>query len=232
MFRRINKNKAVTNGQLYEMSSDDSPLVREAIALLKDPTYPLREVITRNFLDTTTMDDDVGRNQLSNAVAIVAGAMWGPEFIRKDFDSLDSKLDVPVNRDTVVTRLSIIFNIFDQASAIEDQPDGRRRKGQWASGRYIGVMLYDLHTCNGNIGQMQEKWVRYIVSVRRNAVDAEDALVVPGASGSLNPTKLSRMSFKVGVYNTENRIATRDEIKQVTYKSTPADEDSSEEDDE
>lgn len=225
MFRRINKNKSVSNGQLYAMSADDSPLVQEALALLNDRNHPLRDSITRNFYDTVGLEDDTGRNALSNAVAIIAGAMWGPTYIRKDFDTIDEKLDKAVNRDVINTRLSIVFDIFDQASAIEPQLDGRRQRGQWASGRYIGAIIYDLHMCNGNIGEVQSKWIRYLVSVRRNEVDAEDALVVPGASGSLNPTKLARMSFKVGVYVRDHRIATRDEVKAVVYRQTGVDDD-------
>jgi hypothetical protein len=62
MFRRLNKNVKVSDGQLYAMSVDDSPLVREAIAFLDNDDYPLRNMISEHFFDTRNSDTNGKKN--------------------------------------------------------------------------------------------------------------------------------------------------------------------------
>lgn len=232
MFRRINKNKSVSNGQLYAMSVDDSPVVREAVSLLEDRAYPLRVRITDHFFDTTEKPDDAGRNMLANAVCMVAGAAWGPRYITKHFDTLLPKMERDIDRSVVTTMLGLVFDILDRTTAIVPLVDGRRRKGQWNTGRFLGCILYDLHMKSDNIAAVQDKWVQYLTRSRRNEPDAEKAIDIPGASGSLNLTKLARMSYKVSVYVTQNRLATKEELKPQVHHDDAFEYDEEEDDEE
>jgi hypothetical protein len=129
MFRRLNRNVRVSDGQLYSMSEEDSPLVREALALLNDDNYPLRTQITEYFFDTQNRDSDAKQN-LENAVALVSGALHGPMFITKAFSRQEPHVESPneVDRVRVVSTLGHVFDVFRQANLIVNLTDGRKKK--------------------------------------------------------------------------------------------------------
>ena len=218
MFRRLNKNVKVSDGQLYAMSIDDSPLVREADALLNDDNYPLRELITRHFFDTRNADND-GRSNLANAVALVSGAIYGVNYITKSYNVQDEKVESqePINRNVVTHVLGSILEIFTLAETYESLNDRRKLRGQWSVGKWIGAMLYDYHTYLGETRRIQEKWARYIARVRRGDADAEDATKIPGGANNLTATRHLRVSHKVDVYMRENRLATSVELGVIRH---------------
>lgn len=217
MFRRLNKNVKVSDGQLYSMSEEDSPLVREALALLNDDDYPLRTQTTEHFFDTRHRDNDRKAN-LENAIALVSGAVNGPTFITKVFAKQEEHVETqtPIDQNQVVAILGYVFDVFRQANAIMNLTDGRKKKSQWTVGNYLGVILYDILMNLGSIPQIQHKWATYIGRVRTEHEHATEAIVVSGAQ-NLNVDKLKRMSTKVGVYIQENRIMTKDELDAIRH---------------
>jgi hypothetical protein len=229
MFRRLNKNVKVTDGQLYAMSEDDSPLVQEAMSFLNDDDYPLRDMITELFTDTRDADSNA-KNLLANAVALLSGALYGGEFMTKSFSIQEPKVSCqdPIDRQKAVDRLTHAFDIFRIADRFIPS-DGRKKKGQLNVGKWLGAILYDLQT-NPNKQAVQDKWVNYILSVRRNEPMAEDASKITGAQ-NLNPTKLKRICVKVEIFVKEGRLMSDEELKAIIadYSDDSDDEDSEDE---
>ena len=227
MFRRLNKNIKVSDGQLYSMSEEDSPLVREALALLNDDHHPLRTLINDYFFDTRDNDND-GKKNLENAMALVSGAYYGPEFITKSFARQEDNVEdqQPIDRSVIVSRLAHVFDVFRQANDIVELTDRRKMKSQWTVGKYLGAILYDVLTNLYSVPRIQKKWASYLVRVRRDAPDALEAIAVSGAQ-NLNVDKLKRISVKVQTYMTENRFMTKDELDQIHHENSTDSEDDS-----
>ena len=147
MFRRLNKNVKVSDGQLYSMSEEDSPLVQEALAFLNDDHYPLRDKITTHFFDTRNADND-GKSHLENVIALLSGAMYGVNFITKSYNIQEPKIESQelIDRATIVEVLDSILEIFTMADQQHPLQDGRKRRGQWSVGKWLGAMMYDILT--------------------------------------------------------------------------------------
>ena len=226
MFRRLNKNVSVSDGQLYSMSEEDSPLVQEALAFLNDDHYPLREKITKHFFDTRTVDND-GKSNLANAVALVSGAIHGPEFITKSYNIQEPKVESqePINRNMVVQILGSLLETFDMADEEHPLQDKRKRRGQWSVGKWIGAILYDCLTHQGETRSIQQKWAKYIGSVRREEEGADQATELGGAK-NLTASRYKKICTKVDIYLRDHRIATDQELRDVIHANE--DDDSSE----
>ena len=234
MFRRLNKNVKVSDGQLYSMSEEDSPLVREALALLNEDEYPLRTRITDYFFDTRGNDND-GKANLENAIALVSGALYGPEFITKSFARQEEHVEnqAAINHNQIITILGYTFDVFRQANEIIELTDRRKKKAQWTVGKYLGAILYDILMNLNDIQQIQRKWATYLGKIRNDVKDADEAIVVSGAQ-NISVDKLKRISVKVDVYLLENRIMTKEELGKI-HHPVPAEsdtEDSNDEEDE
>jgi hypothetical protein len=218
MFRRLNKNVKVTDGQLYLMSEEDSPLVKEAMAFLNDPEYPLRDRITEMFFDTVNKDNN-GQKNLENAIAIISGALYGVNYITKSFTRQEEKIEnqSPIDRALVVQFISTILTIFEAADKEFPLTNKTSKKAQWIVGKYIGAIIYDLHTYP-NQANIMKKWQKYIVMVRKGTTRAIEALDIQGAQ-NINPDKLKRKSYKVDIFLAENRLLNSEELNQIRHTS-------------
>jgi len=225
MFRRLNKNVKVSDGQLYSMSEEDSPLVREALALLNDDDYPLRTRITDCFFDTRNNDND-GKVNLENAVALVSGALHGPEFITKSFIRQELHVESPaeINRGRIVTILSHVLDVFRMADTRVPLTDKRTMKAQWTVGNFLGALLYDVLMNLNRIPEIQAKWTTYLVKRRNNEENAIEAVAISGAQ-NINVDKLRRISVKVDTYIAEGRIMSKEELNVIRHP-VPVEEDS------
>ena len=226
MFRRLNKNIRVSDGQLYAMSVDDSPLIAEANSLLYDDNHPLRESITTLFFDTR-VGDTSAQNNLSNAVALVSGAVNGVDYITRSFNIQEEKVEdrVPVSRSHIVITLGKLFEVFRIANRAAPLQHKQKMKGQFNVGKWLGAILYDLLMNPDDTRQIQDKWANYIVSVRREEPHAEEASIISGAQ-NLNPNLLKKISTKVDIYLRDNRIATKDEMDRITHQEEQSDDES------
>lgn len=213
MFRRLNKSVRVSDGQLFAMSEDDSPLVQEAIALLKEDKYPLRELMITHFGELKDKDTD-SKSLLANAVGLISGALYGPKFITSSFNTQEEKIELtePLNRTSITTMLGNVFEVFSMADQKITISSSRQKKGQFTLGKYLGAILYDLHTNPGMSQKVQKKWCNYLIKVRKEERNAEEVVKIKGAQ-NLNADKLKRISESVRIFNEENRIASPEELK-------------------
>ena len=220
MFRRLNKNTKVTDGQLYAMSEEDSPLVQASVALLDEELHPLRSIITRHFGDTVKKDND-GKKHLENAVALVSGAINGVKHISKSYNVQEQcveDLTTPIQIQLIVEFLQLAFGVFDIADTIEPLTDMRKKRGQFSVGKWIGAIMYDLHTHRDEVDKIQMKWAKYISQVRQNVLSAEDASKLSGAQ-NLTATRYKRICAKVEIFLTENRLATDAEMEDIYHQT-------------
>ena len=216
MFRRLNKSIKVSDGQLFAMSEDDSPLVREALDFLNAVDYPLRARITETFCDTINKDND-GRTLLANTVAIISGALFGVQYITKSFDRLEQHVEnqTPIPRNRIVQVIGTILAIFESANNEEPLTDRKKKRKQFTVGYIIGAMLYDILTST-EITAVSDKWRSYIVAVRRGADYASEAVEIKGAQNN-SPDKLKKICYRVEVFINENRLATDEELRLVKH---------------
>ena len=230
MFRRLNKNTKVTDGQLYAMSEEDSPLVQASVALLDDESHPLRSIITRHFGDTVKKDND-GKKHLENAVALVSGAINGVKHISKSYNIQEScveDLTKDLTQNKLITEfLQLVFGVFDIADTIEPLADMRKKRGQFSVGKWIGAIMYDLHMHQDCV-EIQMKWATYISRVRKNVHHAEDASKLSGAQ-NLTATRYKRVCAKVKIFLEENRLATDAEMEDIYHQTDDVKEEPTEE---
>jgi hypothetical protein len=233
MFRRLNKNVKVSDGQLYAMSIEDSPLVKEANDLLCEDTYPLRELITRHFFDTRNSDNDKGKSNLANAVALVSGSINGVHYITKSYNIQDEKIDSqkPINRGVVVQNLGLVLQTFSLADQYCALTDRRKARGQWNVGYLLGVILYDILTNPCESRTIQEKWARYIQAVREGKEGAEEAVKMDGAQ-NLTASRYLKISKKVDIFMKEKRLATEVELNKFIHTDDEEDDEASVQSDE
>jgi hypothetical protein len=229
MFRRLNKNVKVSDGQLYSMSEEDSPLVQEALAFLNDDHYPLREKITMHFFDTRNADND-GKCHLENVIALLSGVIYGVNFITKSYNIQEPKIESqdPIDRSTIVEVLDSILEIFTMADQQHPLQDGRKRRGQWSVGKWLGAILYDILTHIDALQTIQEKWSNYIVAFRRDEEGAEEATKLGGAQ-NLTATRYKKICTKVDIYLRDRRIATDVELAEIHHDEDDVSEFSEEE---
>lgn len=225
MFRRLNKNVRVSDGQLYSMSEDDSPLVQEALAFLNDDHYPLREKITTHFFDTRHSDND-GKSHLENVIALLSGTIHGVNFITKSYNVQEQKIESqePISRDMIVHIIGSILEIFTMADQQQPLQDKRKRRGQWSVGKWLGAILYDCLTHQGETRTIQEKWANYIIAVRRDEEGAEQATKLGGAQ-NLTASRYKKICTKVDIYLRDRRIATDEELAHILHGNEDDDDD-------
>lgn len=230
IFRRFNKGVKVSDGQLYAMAEEDSLLIREAIALLQHSDHPLRDLITDIFFDTRGKDTK-GMSNLENAVALVSGALNGPEYITKSYGAQEEMLEKqdPIDRDDIVRVLKPVLETFTLADKHIELVDKRKKRTQWPIGRVLGPILYEVLMNPDEILATQQKWANYIVALRRGDNQAEEAIHMSGAQ-NLTATRHRRIAAKVTIYMNEKRIATDDELSSVVHPKT-IEEDTEEDDD-
>jgi hypothetical protein len=223
MFRRLNKSVRVSDGQLYAMSEDDSPLVREAIALLRESEHPLRHLMNEHFPGTISVDDTSGSN-IEIAVALVSGALYGVDYITKSYNVQEVKIECQkvIDRAMVAKRLGDVFSIFDLADSVRRSSNKQKKKIQWNVGKLLGTMLYDYHTlafkdsefCEEGYNLVRDKWTAYIVKMREFPEVADEVFDISGAQ-NLKSSKYNKISVKVNIYLNEDRIAPSAEIAEI-----------------
>lgn len=224
MFRRLNNPTKVSAGQLYAMSEEDAPLVREAVALISDAHYPERDRLDKHFPTIARTDavsgvrrDSEGRTTLANAVGLVAGLVYGVQNITTSFDRQEDVLLTDIDRSRYLPTLRMILDIFDEVDNALPDFDKRKRCQQWGLGFVLGAMLYDIKSATLSNKDIALKWKNYLVRVRAKTPNAEDAITGIGGANNLNPTRLLRISRRVDVFLAEDRLLSKEELKQINH---------------
>lgn len=238
----LNRSVRVSHGHLYHMSAEDSPIVRYAISIITDVDHPLHAVIVGLFTQNA-LTDSAAKGVLENVVALCAGAQYGEKHLTKSFDINEPILHGPVNADLINERLGHAFDVFRRANLLQPMEDGRKKRGNFSVGRYLGGIIYDLlpHGTPGtasyeaaptNIEPILQKWARVIAAIHAEDLASDMALLattVPGAN-NINPRKLRKMSKQVEFYLAYGRVPSAVELRDLVAH-TVGDDASTESDD-
>ncbi len=217
-FRRLNRNIKVSDGQLYFMYIEESPLVQEAVALLEDEDHPLRSTVDEVFSEGLREDNDKRMN-LANAIAMVSGAVHGVDsittaFIRQEINVSETD---ELDRDSISETLEHVFKVFLRANRMYDVPHASKKKALFNVGKWVAPILYDVLTRgNKSIKEIQKKWVDMMVLFRQGAENSADAITIAGAN-NIKPDKLARISAKVQQYLDDRTILTETELKKIFH---------------
>jgi len=168
---------------------------------------------------------------LENAIALVSGAVHGPMFITKSFARQEDKVEdqTPIDRDRVVQVLNNVFDVFLQADQLFPVANRNTARSQWAVGKYLGAILYDILMNPNTVSQVQKKWATYLSNLRRGEEGASEAYIVAGAN-NITSDKLKRICTKVDTYLSTGRIMTKEELDRIRHPAqTDSDEETSDE---
>lgn len=220
-FRLLNRVVKVTDGHLYYMSREDSPLIDYACRLMEGE-HPLRERIATLFGEAV-LQDTASRGNLANLVALFAGAQYGlgprtatgkyPQcHITRSFDINSDILNADVNEDLIVTRMRICCSVFERADVLHPMGDARVRKGEFNVGKYLAVILYDLVTGRDPMAVV-DKWGQAVANARAGDATMLNATTMKGAQ-NLNYRKMSQISFQVDFALENHRMPTEAEIRE------------------
>lgn len=232
-FRRLNRSIKVSDGQLYYMYIEESPLVQEAVALLEDEDHPLRSTVDEVFSEGLREDNDK-RVTLANALAMVSGAVYGVDsittsFVRQEVNVMETD---ELDRDSISETLEHVFKVFVRANKTYDIAHAGKKKALFNVGKWVAPILYDvLARGNKPIKEIQKKWVDMMVRVRRGDENAAEAITIAGAN-NIKPDKLARISAKVQRYLDDQTIMTEEELKSIYHDQRDGEETDSTEEDE
>lgn len=235
LFRLLNRSVRVSNGHLYHMSAEDSALIRYAYDIMTNVENPLHVMIVALF-GQNALVDSASKGVLENLVALCAGAMHGERHLSRAFDVNEPILRLPIDEARIQERLSLAFEVFRRANAIQPMEDARIKKGNFNVGRYLAGILYDLlpHGAVGgaayepapvDVEPVLTKWARIIAAVHANDAAtpiATAAVTVPGAN-NINPRKLRKMSKQVDFYLANHRLPNADELRIMLAVAQDAD---------
>ena len=122
---------------------------------------------------------DKRHNKLSNAIAYVVGAAYGPAYISTSYNKLAGLLEALPNADgtymalpigQVTRRLEFLLSIYKAADAIQTCDTPTKKKAQWKVGLYSAYIIYSIVYAESDPDMMQEvknNWVDFLVAVRR-----------------------------------------------------------------
>jgi len=123
--------------------------------------------------------NDKRHNKLSNAMAYVAGAAYGPDHISTSYNKLAGLLEARANADGTYTpiavwlitrRLELLLSIYKEADAIQPCDTPTKKKAQWKVGLYSAYILYSIIYAESDpdiMAQIKQNWVDFLVAVRR-----------------------------------------------------------------
>ncbi len=234
LFRRLNKSVKVSDGQLYMMSLDDSPLIQSSYSLLHDDNHPLRERITQHFFDTRESDaKDDSKKNLANAVALVSGCVYGVNYLTKSFQVQEEKVESrdPIPLQQIIDALTFVIDIFEAVDEDQTLSKKSEKSKQWTIGYLMGIILYDYHTFKHQLPLIHAKWKIFIMYLRLGKDQASEAIVMAGGQ-NLTAGRYAKLSKKVEIYLRDEKIATKEELDQYIrveedeYKESESDDES------
>lgn len=193
IFYNLNQASAFKPGDYFNMVDlPEFPIVPYANVLLHDREHP----VGRRFRAVFNIKGDPKSNSpLANMVAHVAGALYGPEYITKEFDRLqpcfERELDIP----RAEAILNEMFDIWAIAAPRKDKSFGAKL------GYINGYLLTDIfqHWETPEMDGVRARWIRFIRDCLANPM-AYEQIKYGGGRGILRGRNaLETHEFEAGV---------------------------------
>jgi len=174
----LNQGMALSDGEKF-WNRRSKPLVRVTEELLMTRGSGLHALAMDVWGDYLA-GPDRRHNKLSNAIAYVTGAAFGPEHISTSYNKLAGLLEARPNADGTYTaipvwlitrRLELLFSIYKAADLIQPCDTPTKKKAQWKVGLYSAYMLYSIVYAESDpdiMTEIKQNWVDFLVAVRRS----------------------------------------------------------------
>jgi hypothetical protein len=195
IYDRLNQGVSLSDGEKF-YNRRTKPLVKLSEDLIMTRGIGLSAM----FMDAMgdyLLGPDKRHNKLANAVAHVAGAAYGPQFISTSYNKLAHTLEglnnvngsISINEALVRRRIEAVLNIFKDADEIQPCKNPTKKKAQWKIGLYSAYILYSVIHTEGDaemFDHIKMAWINFLVEVRRDP--AVGSLLTKGMAKSNNIT--------------------------------------------
>lgn len=183
----LNQGVALSDGEKF-WNRRSKPLVRIAEELLMTRGGGLHAAAMDVWGDYLA-GNDKRHNKLSNAMAYICGAAFGPENISTSYHKLAALLDGTFNSVVLRRRLEAVLSIYKEADTIQACETPTKKKGQWKIGLYSAYILYSVIYAESDpemLEEIRQNWIQFLVAVRRRPQVA--SLLYAGMAKSNNIT--------------------------------------------
>lgn len=119
--------------------------------------------------------------------------------------------------------------IANTVGIVFKDPNAHIKKRRLNSGDLMGLMVYDYHMMQ--YADMKAKWVRFVRKHDENPKTIKETLLTLSGAQNTTANSLAKKSKRIAIYLAENRIATEEELANVTHprNNSPEEMDSIEE---
>jgi hypothetical protein len=111
----------------------------------------------------------------------------------------------------------------NSAGIVFKVPNASIKKRRLNSGDLMGIMVYDYHVMP--YAEMKAKWVRFIRIHDENPKSIKETILTLSGAQNTTANSLAKKSKRIAIYLAENRIATEEELANVTYPRNDSSED-------
>lgn len=195
IFDRLQNGIILSYGERFHAMRFLSPMVEYTCDVLLHEDSKLQreceEVWGTRLLDEDDSKKGDGTKRFRNlreAVAIVSGTLWGPEFFSDNYDALREKLRKPLTEEQKKKSeilMKSILKIYRRAIRAnisgEDKMNEKQLKDSfWNPKNFTGYILYTLwenYEDTYKIKQIEEKWVDFLIQYRKKPNVLKDRLL-------------------------------------------------------
>ena len=147
---------------------------------------------------------DPRHNILANAVAYVAGAAYGSDYITTSYTKLVHMLENRLRPDgttqaidegRVTARLRMLLDIYKAADDVQPCATATKKKGQWNIGLFSAYILHSIIYAEGDaelLDTLKEGWVAFLCKVRTHPTTVNLLYKGMAASKNITPERLEK----------------------------------------
>lgn len=172
IFDRVNAGVTLKDGEKF-FNYRKKPLVALAERLFLTPGQGLHGEATARWGDYIGRKNK-RRDNHANAVALVAGAAYGSNYLTKSYTKLSRHLDglheggvtTQINDALVTERLRMLLDVYRQVDEIQETTS-QERGSHWPVGKTSGYILHSLTDCSADeVDARKEVWVKFLTQCR------------------------------------------------------------------
>lgn len=191
IFDRLQNGVILSYGERFHSMRFLSPLVQFTCETLLYEQGDLQEdceyIWGERKLDEEKGDGTKRFRTLREAVCLMAGCLWGPEFFMESYDGLREKLRLSltdVQKKKAEYLLKTIMKIYKKATDAKLNPEDdkisekKRKDAFWAPKNFSGYILYSLWEHEEEEwATVMQKWIDFLIQYRKKPSVLKEKLV-------------------------------------------------------
>lgn len=183
IFDRLQNGMALSSGERFHALRFLSPLIQYTCETLLYENAELHELCEPIWGLRLLVDDGDNRGDktkryrnLSEAVCMISGTLWGPSFYSNTYEYLREKLRYPLSlqqKERSLNLLKTIMCIYKKAldvelDAGEDKLSLKKlRDSFWNPKNFTGYILFSLWENEGKWPEITKKWIEFLIQYRK-----------------------------------------------------------------